>query len=152
MSCGEKERWAKQSLWERSTRVPLIISAPGKPRGQCTDSPAELLSIYPTLIELCGVAVRDSLEGISLVPLLEDAGAEWPHVALTTYRRGNHAVRDRRYRYIVYADGGSELYDHKTDSREWENLAGREELSSVLADHRRWLPKEEAARVRDLRR
>ncbi len=128
---GEKERWAKQSLWERSTKVPLIISAPGKPAGQSCGAPAELLSIYPTLIELCGIGKRGSLEGVSLVPLLEDSSAAWLHLARTTYQRNNHAVRDARYRYIRYADGREELYDHQSDPGEWTNLAGKAELEPV---------------------
>ena len=59
---GEKQRWAKQSLWERATRVPFIISAPGLPRGAKCSRPVELLSIYPTLIDLCGIKRRDDLE------------------------------------------------------------------------------------------
>ncbi len=64
--------------------------------------------------------------------------------ALTTYLRGNHAVRDDRWRYIRYADGGEELYDHRTDPNEWTNLAGDPRYSRVKARLARWLPQRDA--------
>ena len=120
---GEKQRWSKFSLWERTTRVPLIISLPGKPPATC-DQPVELLSLYPTLIDLCRLPGNPRLEGVSLRPLLENPDAAWPHPAISTLGQNNHAVRDRRWRYIRYADGSEELYDHTTDPNEWHNLVG----------------------------
>lgn len=123
---GEKQRWAKQSLWEQATRVPFIISVPGMPRGQRCSKPAELLSIYPTLIELCGLSDNSNLEGHSLVPLLKSANADWSRNALTTHGRHNHAVRSARYRYIEYEDGSGELYDLINDPHEWTNLISKQ--------------------------
>ena len=124
---GEKQRWAKQSLWESSTRVPLIISVPGGKRGERCSRPVELLHLYPTLLELCGLPARDDLEGISLEPLLKDTQASWNRPAITTYQRNNHAIRSEYWRYIRYADGSEELYDHRVDPNEWTNLASRSE-------------------------
>jgi arylsulfatase A-like enzyme len=138
---GEKLITGKNTLWERSTRVPLIFAGPGvHAGGRCTE-PAELLDIYPTLVELCGLAARNDLEGHSLVPQLHDAthNREWP--AITSHNQGNHAVRTNRWRYIHYADGSEELYDLAGDLQEWTNLAGEAKFADVLADHRRWLPK-----------
>ena len=73
---GEKERWAKQSLWERATRVPLVISVPDGLRGKVCARPVELLSLFPTLVELCGLPAKKDLEGESLVPLLKDPRAK----------------------------------------------------------------------------
>ncbi len=120
---GEKSRWTKMSLWERSTHVPFIVSAPGFPRGQDCSRPSELLSIYPTLIELCGLPENPYLEGRSLVPLLRNPDLEWPYPALTTYGQNNHAVRSEQFRYIRYYDGSEELYDLEADPNEWDNLA-----------------------------
>jgi arylsulfatase A-like enzyme len=122
---GEKQRWSKFSLWERTTHVPLIVSVPGEVNG-ASDKPVELLSIYPTLIDLCGLPANPKLEGVSLRPLLENPNADWDHVAVSTLGQNNHAVRDERWRYIRYADGSEELYDHRTDPNEWNNLAVEE--------------------------
>lgn len=137
---GEKQRWAKQSLWERSTRVPLIISVPKGLRGATCSRPVELLSVYPTLLDLCDLPRPDEIEGVSLKPLLQDPDANWNHAAITTYQANNHAVRSERYRYIRYADGGEELYDHQNDPNEWTNLADHPEMNSVKQEHARWLP------------
>ena len=88
----------------------------------------ELLSLYPTLVDLCGLPANTKLEGVGLRALLENPGAAWEHVALSTLGQNNHAVRDRRWRYIRYADGSEELYDHKDDPNEWRNLAAKDPL------------------------
>ncbi len=137
---GEKDITGKNTLWERSTRVPLIFAGPGVRAGQRCTRPAELLDMYPTLVELCGLAERDDLEGISLVPQLRDATAARQRPAITSHNQGNHGVRSERWRYIRYADGSEELYDHQNDPQEWTNLAGDPEFASVLEEHRRWLP------------
>ena len=67
-----------------------------------------------------------------------------------TYLQGNHAVRSDRWRYIRYADGSEELYDHDTDPNEWINLAADERLAQVIASHRKWVPETEAQQVPDL--
>jgi len=121
---GEKQRWSKFSLWERTTHVPLIISLPGGSKGKC-GKPVELLSIYPTLIELCGLPANPKLEGVSLQRLLDNPNADWKHVAISTLGQNNHAVRDERWRYIRYADGSEELYDHQVDPNEWNNIASK---------------------------
>lgn len=140
---GEKDISGKNSLWERSTRVPLIFAGPGvTSRGRCAQ-PAELLDIYPTLIELCGIPPRSDLEGLSLGPQLKRANVRRQRPALTSHNPGNHAVRSERYRYIRYVDGSEELYDLKADPNEWTNLAKRSEYATVIDDHRKWLPKRE---------
>ena len=139
---GEKLRWSKVSLWERSTRVPLIISAPGGLKDRRCARTVELLSIYPTLSELCGLSGKpDKLEGVSLKPLLGNAEAEWGHPAITTLMPNNHAARTQRWRYIRYADGTEELYDHENDPNEWTNLAGSPGSTETLARLRKHLPK-----------
>lgn len=137
---GEKEISGKNTLWERSTRVPLILAGPGVTGGQRCIQPAELLDIFPTLVELVGLPPRNDLEGISLQPQLHDASTPRMRPAITTHNQGNHAVRSERWRFIRYADGSEELYDMLADPREWNNLAGRREHADVLAEHRQWLP------------
>ena len=136
---GEKQRWAKRSLWEDGTRVPLMFHVPGTDPAD-VKAPAELIDIYPTLLELCGLAEDTSLEGQSLGRLIEDPRAIWAYPARTTFGPGNHAIRTERWRYIHYADGSEELYDHESDPNEWRNLAGLDGYESVLAHLREQLP------------
>jgi arylsulfatase A-like enzyme len=138
---GEKAITGKNTLWERGTKVPLIFAGPGVKGGQRCLQPAELLDIYPTLIELAGVAKRTDLEGLSLVPQLREAASKRERPAITSHNQGNHGIRSERWRYINYADGSEELYDLQADPNEWTNLAGRSEYAPVIAEHRRWLPK-----------
>ncbi len=120
---GEKNRFGKHSVWEEATRTPLLIAGPGIVAGT-TGKPAGLIDLYPTLLDLCGLPANPANEGHGLRPVLESpASADWPHVALTTYGRNNHGVRDERYRYIRYEDGAEELYDHEDDTHEWKNIA-----------------------------
>ena len=137
---GEKAITGKNTLWDNGTRVPLIFAGPGIARGGRSTQPAELLDLYPTLIELCGLTRRPDLEGLSLVPQLRNADTKRIRPAITSHNQGNHGVRSERWRYIRYADGTEELYDHAIDPREWHNVALRPEHAAVLAEHRRWLP------------
>lgn len=137
---GEKGITGKNTLWERSTRVPLIFAGPGVASGRCLQ-PAELLDVYPTLIELCGLSARTDLEGISLVPQLKDATTPRNRPAITSHNQGNHAIRSEHWRYIHYADGSEELYDLRNDPHEWTNLASEPDQQAVLKSHRRWLPR-----------
>ena len=138
---GEKRLWAKRSLWEESTRVPMILAGPGLAKGRC-GRPVQLLDLYPTLAELCRLAKPpQTLEGHSLLPLLREPRAPWPHPAITTFQRNDHAIRTERWRYIRYANGDEELYDHTTDTEEWHNLAGEMRFRPVITKFRSYLPK-----------
>ncbi|MCB1206215.1 MAG: sulfatase [Verrucomicrobiae bacterium] len=138
---GEKEITGKNTLWDRGTKVPLIFAGPGVTAGQRCTQPAELLDIYPTLVELAGLTPRSDLEGISLSPQLRDASMKRDRPAMTSHNQGNHGVRSENWRYIHYADGSEELYDMKKDPHEWTNLAQDPAYAGVIAEHRKWLPK-----------
>jgi arylsulfatase A-like enzyme len=137
---GEKLITGKNSLWDRSTHVPLIFAGPGVTSHAVCRSPAELLDIYPTLTDLCGLPAREKLEGHSLMPQLRaaDAPREWP--ALTTHNAGNTAVRTERWRYIRYADQSEELYDELADHNEWTNLATDPHHAAIKVQLAKWLP------------
>lgn len=141
---GEKDRWAKRSLWEDSTRVPVVIIAPGMSVGEVCRKPVELIDLYPTLLELTGLKADPSHEGDSLKPLLGNARAEWPHLARTSFGPGNVALRSEHYRYIRYVDGSEEFYDHRVDSNEWDNLARSAEVEAEMKKHAAALPKRSA--------
>lgn len=79
-----------------------------------------------------------------MVSLLRDPQTAWDRPAMTTHGRGNHAVRSEHYRYIRYADGSEELYDHRVDPMEWNNLAANPDMEIILKSHADWLPEREA--------
>ncbi|TWU64594.1 sulfatase [Crateriforma conspicua] len=142
---GEKMHWEKRSLWEESTRVPLIFAGPGvKSSNQACSRPVGLIDIYPTLVELCDLPANAELQGRSLVPLLSDPAMTWNHPALTTHHPGNHAVRTERWRYIRYANGDEELYDHNNDPNEWHNLAAEPSMTEIKKQLGSHLPTSEA--------
>ena len=138
---GEKEHWRKFTLWEEAARAPFIWVVPGvtKPGGVCK-SPVDFMSVYPTL---CGLAMLPKptwLEGDDIKPLLADPAAAWTGVGVTTFGQNNHAVRTDRWRYIRYADGSEELYDHRNDEYEWTNLADKPEHAGLKTELAKRLP------------
>jgi arylsulfatase A-like enzyme len=151
---GEKQHWQKYTGWRVCTRVPLIIRVPprasGLPSGtepgfQC-NAPVNLLSLYPTVTELAGIPSKETNSGPSLVPLLRNPNADWPHVSVTYLGRpGNYAVSGKRFRYIAYDNGDHELYDIESDRHEWNNLASNAEYADTIDDLKRRVPTEVAA-------
>ena len=150
---GEKDHWHKFTLWERSTRVPLIVAAPGMTSsGQACDRPVSLVDLYPTLVEMAGLPPRRENEGRSLLPLLKDPQADWPYSVVTTHGRNNHAIRSEHFRYIRYEDGSEELYDHRSDPNEWKNLADEPAYDEDKKRLAQWLPKTNAENGLDYKR
>ena len=142
---GEKGTFAKHALWEEATNAPLIFAAPNLPSGKVIDSPAEMLSIYPTLLDLCGLPAYELNEGINLVPLMQDEEPdENAPFAVTTFGWNNHGLRTSNFRYIRYEDGGEELYDHREDPNEWINIAGKTENEAIKAELQELLPKNDS--------
>lgn len=136
---GEHTLWAKTSNFDLDAHVPLIISAPGmKTAGSRTDSLAELLDMYPTIVDLCGLPKAPGVEGVSLVPILKNPKASVQQVAITqhprpAYYKGQpeymgYSARNARWRYTEWrrwSDGkvmARELYDHDHDPKETVNL------------------------------
>ncbi|MBN2090120.1 sulfatase [candidate division KSB1 bacterium] len=139
---GEKLHWRKFALWEEATHNVMMFIAPGvtSAGGRC-EAPVNLLDIYPTLIDLCGLPKREELEGQSLMPLLKNPNADWTMPTLTTHGRNNHSIRSKKWRYIRYEDGSEELYDHEKDELEWNNLANDPQYQPVKNELSKWLPK-----------
>lgn len=140
---GEKEHWRKFALWEEATRAPLIWSVPNlTPTGSTCERPVDFMHIYPTLCDLCGLPTPKHLQGQSIRALLKNPKAEWSQPAITTHEFKNHAVRTERWRFIRYANGDEELYDHDADPHEWTNLAGEANFASVKSELAKLLPTE----------
>ena len=139
---GEKERWAKRSIWQDGEGTPLIIAGPGIVKGRVCDKPVQLLDIYPTLLDLTGQQANPKHEGHSLKPLLENPAGAWPHMARSSFGPDNVAIISEQYRYIQYSDGSEELYDRLADPHEWYNLAISPGMQHVLEQHRKDLPME----------
>ena len=139
---GEKQHWRKFALWEEATRTPLIWVAPGVTQagGICARS-VDLMSVYPTLLELCGISRPPHVIAESISPLLVNPTTAWLTPAITTFGRNNHAIRSERWRYIRYAGGREELYDHQTDPYEWTNVAARVRYAATKAELAAWVPK-----------
>lgn len=109
--------------------------------GSTSARPVNLLDIYPTLAFLTGCAPPENqLEGNDLTALMRDPNAEWQKTSLTVFGYKNYGLRSDRYRYITYADGTEELYDHEKDRWEWQNLADSPEYTDVKTKMRKGLP------------
>jgi arylsulfatase A-like enzyme len=127
---GEKGKWSKHnSLFEVGTRVPLTIAAPGLAgNSQVSPRTVQLLDVYPTLVELCGLPMPPGLEGHSLVPLLQNPAAPWEHPAHSVTQMGKvlgETIRTERWRFTQW-DGGESgilLFDEQNDPHEMTNLA-----------------------------
>ena len=155
---GEKGLVGKNTLWNESTRVPLIIVDPRSQydgsRGKRTDVPVSLVDLYPTLVGLAGLPqVRiasnsPALDGIDLRPALANPDA--PQLARSPYAISsafadtsdlvapnpnlrNHTIRSAQWRYTLNRDGSEELYDEVGDRHEWSNLAKNPAYQQVVA-------------------
>lgn len=146
---GEKQKWAKRTLWEESTRTPMIFAGPGiKPRTSCLEA-VSLLDIYPTLVDLCHLPKPPQLDGFSLQPQLKEPSTPREKPVLSTSYFGNHSLRTKDWRYIRYSDGAEELYDHRNDPDEFTNLAGslkHRKIQNLLASS---LPKNATPEIKN---
>jgi arylsulfatase A-like enzyme len=139
---GQKQYLFKNSPWESSTHIPLVVRAPGVEAGSKVKQPVSLIDIYPTLTDLCSLTANNrknesgfSVDGFSLKTFLEDPnsryweGSEGALTAIATnvvdyeLAAQTFAFRTQDYRYILYPNGSEELYALKSDANEWNNLA-----------------------------
>ncbi len=138
---GEKNRVAKQALWERDTRTLLAFKIPGVEPNPAVNAPVQLLDIYPTLLEACGLPKYDMAEGNSLIELIKEPNSNWKGHAVSMYGVGNVSVRDCQYRLIQYEDGSQELYDLVNDPNEWNNLAKGDKYKKTIKQLSKSIPK-----------
>jgi uncharacterized sulfatase len=136
--------WAKLTNFEQAARSPLLIAAPDLGKGKTSARIVELVDVFPTVADLCGLPKPARLEGQSLVPLLKQADAPWPKPAHTMVHHKDvvgKSVRTERWRYTEWNGGkeGVELYDHENDPGEYRNLAGKPEHAATVAEMARLL-------------
>ncbi|MCH2101835.1 MAG: sulfatase [Planctomycetes bacterium] len=125
---GEHAIWGKHSLFERSLHSPLIFRVPGMNHpGAATNSLVGSIDVYPTLCELAGLPIPDSVDGISMVPLLDkpEAASRRP---VYSYQRNSMSMRTDRWRLLLRKQGDqwrAALFDHDADPDETCDLAAR---------------------------
>jgi arylsulfatase A-like enzyme len=147
---GDHGMWCKHSNFEQATRSPLIISGGLRQFRGSTSSPTEFVDIFPTLFELSGIPLKDSLDGKSLVPIMENRVTSVKEYAVSQFHRQGsymgYAFRDKRYRYVVWLKNNfrtymsykkeleviRELYDYKTDPNESINLIDNNNYKDVV--------------------
>ena len=141
---GEHGQWGKNVLWEEANRAPFIIRVPGAAgNGRPSRRIVEFLDLYPTLVEAAGLPANRSTQGVSLMRLLRNPeSSRWSRPAFSQIR-GGRSVRTDRWRYTEWEGGrlGRELYDHRLDPGEHNNLAGDPKHAAVVARLRVLLPK-----------
>ena len=138
---GEKGKWSKAgSLWEQGIHVPLIIVDPrNENNGQVSYRPVELIDMYPTLAELCGLPFPEGVDGDSLVPLLNDPDAEWDKPAFSVWNEHGKGVtgisvrtQDWHYAEFFGIGAGAFLIDPKNDPHELNNLVHDPQYKDVV--------------------
>lgn len=140
---GENGLWTKMSNFELATQVPLLFRLPDdRARGRTTAALVELVDLYPTLAELCGLPAPDHLEGRSAAPLFADPDAAWKHAVFSQFPRRiaggtamGHSVRTALFRYTEWQDAARsvELYDLATDPFNAVNVANRSQYRDEIA-------------------
>lgn len=137
----------KNTLWERSTRVPLIFAGSGIGKNADCKEAVELLDIFPTLCDLVALPQPQGLEGHTLIPQLNNAETKRNFPAISNHNPGNNSVRDERWRYIRYVDGSEELYDLQNDPNEFHNLASDEAYAAQIERLAQYIPETQTPHV-----
>ena len=135
---GDHGTWRKNTLFEVALHSPMIISVPGQQPNR-TDALAELVDIYPTLCEACQLSVPSALEGLSLIPVIEQPTRPWKTATFSRLSRsgaGGRSMRTDQYRYTEWGSKGQrgkELYDYEADPNETVNIASLPENTELVA-------------------
>jgi arylsulfatase A-like enzyme len=144
---GEKDRFAKQALWKKAIQSVLIIkTAANTSAGKKCDAPVQLVDIYPTILDLAGIAQNKENDGHSLLPLIQQPQSKkWPHPALTFYGPNNVSVVKDNHQLIQYEDKSQELYDLIKDPHEWNNLVFKKHNNAKAKNLAKYIPQKQAS-------
>ncbi|VGO20381.1 sulfatase [Pontiella sulfatireligans] len=140
---GEKQRYLKNTLWSETAKTPFLVRMPGMKSAVYSDRTVSLIDMYPTLVKLCGLPEKE-LDGHDFSALLANPNAEWDYPGVTV-STGGTSVMGERWHYISNLSGAEELYDLSKDPMEWTNLANNPEHAELIAEMKKWVPKERTA-------
>ncbi len=142
---SEHKQWMKQSLFEKSARVPMVIALPGaKVTEKVSEGIVETLDLYKTVADACGLKAPAYIDGKSLMPLLNNPAAAWNYMAYTQVSRKGlmgRSIRNKRFRYTEWGSQGSELYDYSKDAKESNNLANNPAYAATISEMKQLLDK-----------
>lgn len=139
---GEKQHYRKFTLWERATHVPMFIRLPGGARGgNRVEEFVSFIDVYPTIAKFCGFQTSEEIDGEDISYLFKNPKEVRGRTVVTSLDSGSVALRFKDWRYIKYASGGEELYNHQTDPNEWFNLATKQEFRQMMDSLQDFLPK-----------
>lgn len=137
LAVGSHGLRGKQNMYEHTVGVPFLVSGPGIPAGELRETPCYLRDMFPTVCDLAGIAVPETVQGRSLVPAIRD-----PHVRVYDqvfghFRDVQRMIRTGKWKLIHYPKiGRYQLFDLENDPSETENLFGRPCYATVVADLR----------------
>ncbi len=142
---GDHGMWCKHTNYEQAARIPMIVSAPGKARGETTVSMVETVDLYPTLSELAGLEMPAGLDGKSFANVLKSPSTPAREFVTHVYPRNSklgRAIRDNRYRFVEWKSPGTssddadiELYDYELDPLETKNISAEQpEIVRLMRD------------------
>jgi arylsulfatase A-like enzyme len=124
LALGRHGLFGKQNLYEHSMRPPLVIAGPGVPENKRSDALVYLFDLFPTICDLTGTPIPDSVEGKSLVPIMQGKKDKVRDVIFLAYKDIQRAVRTDRWKLIRYTQiNKSQLFDLANDPEELKNLA-----------------------------
>lgn len=129
---GEKRQWGKQTLWEQSTHVPLIVAPAGGKASQRCDQCVSTIDLMRTVCALTGITPPGDADGRDLSQLLDAPDTPWRYPAISTKGPGSVSLRYGPYRYTRYGKEAVELYDHRDDPKEWNNRAKNPAYAPVI--------------------
>ena len=142
---GEKKMWAKHTLWERTTNVPVLFAGPGVTKNKHYEGVVSLLDIYPTLVEMCDLQGARNLDGISIVGNLKNPKNIIDRAVITSKKDGkSFSVFTNDYHYMSYFKGRAEELYSASDKHEFDNLAMNSKYVEIKESLKKQLPQSPA--------